>query len=483
MRSLPAVFLTLNLLLAAAGAADISSTTYTLDSEFTSIWNGLGRDAQGNIYIAAGHRAWDYLSHEKDCAFFRFDFDKDAFVKIGTVRQVSEAADNWVDHTRFPAEPFDAAGKVHTSIREFKGKMYFATATTMDASTYGLELEFYPQFFRGSHLYEYDPETDRMRDMNAWDQSVMAPGNGQQDIAIDYHHDAIYGIGYPTGQVFRYDLKTGESRMVWQSPDGISNHNGGYVTRNLIIDRQGILWFAHGPRLVGYVNHLDEIEADVRMVVPFPESESSVTGHLQALAFTATRDTVYFHRQGVDKIYRFIPGLRKIDYIADARTSSLLMRWDLNRLYWTAVQRVETDQDSPSQSRRRRMTVLIEYDIATGQSRELEVGGEGMPRPDNHWCGNGDAVDRDGNLWFSNQGPKGGTVLKVDLGIPCEMCRGDVFSWGEPRRRSNTNGPRDSSGWGSSAGADASRVRESTPERRSNSWPPAVVSLASVQVG
>jgi len=46
--------------------------------------------------------------------------------------------------------------------------------------------------------------------------------------------------------------------------------------------------------------------------------------------------------------------------------------------------------------------------------------------------GNGDAVDRDGNLWFFNQGPRGGTVLKVDLGIPCQMCRGDVFSWGEP---------------------------------------------------
>jgi len=45
--------------------------------------------------------------------------------------------------------------------------------------------------------------------MNAWDKSVMAPGNGQQYIAIDYHHDAIFGVGYPTGHVFRYDLKTG----------------------------------------------------------------------------------------------------------------------------------------------------------------------------------------------------------------------------------------------------------------------------------
>jgi hypothetical protein len=50
-------------------------------------------------------------------------------------------------------------------------------------------LEFYPQFFRGSHLYEYDPANGSLRDMNAWDKSVMAPGNGQQYIAIDYHHD------------------------------------------------------------------------------------------------------------------------------------------------------------------------------------------------------------------------------------------------------------------------------------------------------
>ncbi len=133
--------------------------------------------------------------------------------------------------------------------------------------------------------------------MNAWDKSVMAPGNGQQYIAIDYHHDAIFGVGYPIGHVFRYDLKTGQSRMVWQSPDGISNHNGGYVTRNLIIDRQGVLWFANGGHLVGYVHHLDEIEAGANMVAPFPEQESSETGHLQALAFSATRDTVVSSRR------------------------------------------------------------------------------------------------------------------------------------------------------------------------------------------
>ena len=53
-RSLFAVLLALILILPSAGAAAITSKVYALDSEFTSIWNGLGRDAKGSIYIAAG---------------------------------------------------------------------------------------------------------------------------------------------------------------------------------------------------------------------------------------------------------------------------------------------------------------------------------------------------------------------------------------------------------------------------------------------
>ena len=84
----------------------------------------------------------------------------------------------------------------------------------------------------------------------------------------------------------------------------------------------------------------------------------------------------------------------------------------------------------------------MEYDIKTGKIKELKVGGDGMPTPQHHWTGNGDAVDRDGNLWFANQGSNSGTILKVDLGIPCNICKTKVFDYGPPPKKYKHDWPK-----------------------------------------
>ena len=110
------------------------------------------------------------------------------------------------------------------------------------------------------------------------------------------------------------------------------------------------------------------------------------------------------------------------------------MRWDLQKIYWTVL-----DVDAtPKGKKKKAPTNLVEYDIKSGKIKILKVGGDGLPPPDHHYTGNGDAVDKDGNLWFANQGIRGGNVLKVDLGIPCKMCASDVFDWGEaPKKHKN----------------------------------------------
>src|SRR3989339_99171 len=409
-------FLALLLCMCSLGFSKVVSKQYVVDTVFTSIWKGMGRDAQGNIYIAAGHKIWDYLSEKKDCAFFKFNFEQDRFEKITTVRTVSEKEGNWVPRSDYPSKPFDAAGKVHPSLRELNGKVYFATATTMDAKTYPLELEFYPQFFRGSHLYCYDPVTNVLQDLNAKNKGVFSPGSGIQDIAIDYHHNAIYGVGYPTGKVFRFDLSTGECKEMWQCPDGIPNQDGGRVTRNIIIDNQGILWFANGSKLIAYIAHLEELPNPSVTSVMFPYTENNYSGHLLSLAYSASRDSIYFCRSAMNKIFRFRVKARKIDFIADANTSSLLLRWDLNKLYWIV----------PEKKKQK----LFEYNITSGKTVEIKVEGDGIPKPGHHWSGNGDAIDKFGNLWFSNQGVVGGTALKIDLGVPCPTCGKEPFDFG-----------------------------------------------------
>jgi len=405
--------------------AGVVSKMYKVDSTFTNIWNSMGRDAEGNIYVAAGHRDWDYLSPKKDVAFYKFNFKKDVFEKVGTVREASERAGNWVPSSAFPDKPFDAAGKVHTSIRYFKGKMYFATATTMDVWPFTSELEFYPKFFRGSHLYSYDTKTGLLEDLNK-KNTVFAPGSGIQDIAIDYHHNAIFGLGYPTGRVFKFDLTTGESREMWQSPDGIPNHNGGAVSRNLLIDNNGILWFANWNKLVAYIDHLDELPDSMEEPkLRFPNNEGTYTGHFQAMAYSASRDTIYFQRQSIDKIYRFRVKAQKLDFIADAKTPSLLLRWDLNKLYWIAGKKPDFK--------------LFEYDILSGKTTTIDVKGDGISKD---WAGNGDAVDKYGNLWFTNKTATESTVLKVNIGVPCSICDKDIFNYGDSPKKYKHKWPK-----------------------------------------
>ncbi len=394
---------------------DVVSKKYLVDSVFTGIWNSMGRDADGTIYIACGHNDWDYISPQKDIAFFKFDDKKDLFIKIGTVKEASKKNRNWVSSEAFPTKPFDAAGKVHTSIRYYGGKMFFATATTMDVYPYIRELEFYPKFFRGSHLYCYDVTSGTLSDLNK-KNSVFAPGDGIQDIAIDHHHNVIFGIGYPTGKIYKFDMTTGESKAVWQSPDGLPNHNGGAVSRNLMIDNNGILWFANGSKLIGYTENFDEIHDSIdELKIRFPNNEGTYTGHFQAMAYSASRDTIYFQRQGVNKIYRFRVKDRVIDFIADAKARSLLLRWDLGKLYWIA----EDDTNKFN---------LYEHDILSAKTERLIVGGDGITKL---WSGNGDSIDKFGNLWFTDKTVKEGSVLKVSLGVPCSSCDKNPFSYGQ----------------------------------------------------
>ena len=148
---------------------------------------------------------------------------------MGTVKAASELLDNWVTHAEanYPANPFDAAGKIHTSIVEYKGKMYFGTHATCDMPSFQEDLATYPTFFRGGHLYSVETNGNAMMDCNGFAKEVMAPGLGIMDVAPDYHHNGFFGVGYPTGDYFYHDLNTGRSRKIWRTPQGINNSNAG----------------------------------------------------------------------------------------------------------------------------------------------------------------------------------------------------------------------------------------------------------------
>jgi hypothetical protein len=387
----------------------ITSKRYTLpDANYAKLWDGLGRDDFGNIYAGIGWHVWQYDDPGKDCKVYRYNFSTDRFDDLGTVKSASQKMNNWVSHSaaNYPANPFDAAGKIHTSFHPYKGKVFFATHASCDMPTFAEDMETYPKFFRGGHLYSINAGTKAMMDHNGFRKDVFAPGNGIMDVGIDYHHNGVYGVGYPTGKLYYHDLNTGTSVETWQTPQGIPNQNAGFITRNMIVDNEGRAWFYGGFGLLGYSHHTKDTA-----IVLIPPGHTNWNGHFRAVAHSVTRDTIFVLDIGAGEIFRLRVKARRLDYITESDGRLLAIRWDQNNLYYVHGGRLRS------------------YHMLTGAKQAYTVGGSGMS---NAKYGSGNPIDKNGDIWMTRGGGTDRDLLKISMGSPCAICATKVWDYGEP---------------------------------------------------
>jgi hypothetical protein len=98
-------------------------------------------------------------------------------------------------------------GKGHSIFVEFNGKLYFATHVGYYAVSHGQELIGTPPAgykpYPGAHFLSYDLKT------GVFENLAKAPeGEGFQTFAMDAQRGRLYGITWPSGLFFRYDLRT-----------------------------------------------------------------------------------------------------------------------------------------------------------------------------------------------------------------------------------------------------------------------------------
>jgi hypothetical protein len=402
-------------MMAAVCWGQITSKRYTLpDANYSKLWDGIGRDDQGNIYIGQGRYEWQYDNRNKDCKVFRYNYGTDGFDDLGTVSAASERLDNWVSYTdaNYPANPFDAQGKIHTSFYEYKGKVYFGTHATCDEPTFPEDLETYPKFFRGGHLYAYNKSSGQIEDCNGIRKAVMAPGNGLMSVMVDYHHNGFYGVGYPTGKLFYHDLNTMQSTEIWQTPQGLPNRDAGSITRNMIVDNDGRAWFFGGFGLLGY----SHTQKDT-VIVPLPPGHIGWNGHFAAVAHSVTRDSIYFVDLGRTEIFRLRVKARKLDYIVQTTGDVCALRWDQEKLYYIN-------------------NGLKSYHVRTGFIQSYSVGGYGIGAV---YRGSGDPIDRNGDIWCSTHRDR--DLVKIQLNDPCDICKTAVWDYGTPPVSAKTPEP------------------------------------------
>ena len=371
-------FLFASLFIAGLASAASYKAYYTTDS-YGVLYDGVGRDWKGNIYIGAGRHS-DY-----DAALFRYNPSTDLLEKLMSVQEVCKAVSNWLSN--------DIAGKIHTNIKQgMDNKLYFASHRSEDAYSYA-------PGYRGGHLFTWDPATSKGTDVSA--PGVGANGQGIMDVALGLRHGTMYAVD-ETSFVYKFNLATKVLAKIFPYTTGSS-------TRNMFDDNNGR---AVAPTSYGRMLFYDPRNDSMYMSKLYSLEFQRTCQRIGAVVKSASGDSIYFSGMissgGVPvHIWRYIPSRDVMEDMGNPSpsdsslaTTSMALRWDLNLLYYF----VGGTLYSINVVTKARATVL------TG----VPVGGQAIS--------GSDGVDKNGDLWFTDKTNSSGRVYKITLGVPCAVC-------------------------------------------------------------
>jgi hypothetical protein len=175
--------------------ARIIATVYNSGFEHAhDTYNGLSTASDGKVYYVL-------CSELIDTAGQVYSFDPAA----GTIEHLG-------DLTEICGEKgmkVVAQGKSHVNFVESKGRLYFATHLGYYSIIDGMEKTGIPtgdyKPYRGGHLLAYDMKTKTFEDLG------IGPHNeGIITMNMDTLRGMIYGLSWPTGYLFRYNVATRE---------------------------------------------------------------------------------------------------------------------------------------------------------------------------------------------------------------------------------------------------------------------------------
>lgn len=253
-------------------------------------WSGAASAPNSEVYVAG-------MDHATNSALYRLRGG--VLTYVGDARSASEAADNW--------EVGETAEKFHTRPVWHNGRVYVAT---MNSST--LDATYLAQ--RGFHWYGFDIAANRFIDLSATQPGGTGAVHGSLVAqVVDRARNVIYGALEPTGELYRYNLSTGESapigRPAYQRPYV-------YAGRAMWLGRDGRLYFTAGNAELPYYgapydpaifNHVYVYDPVTKQI----SERKTWTLHSQraidaAQCFTAANgDVDCFLSDNIGHIYRF----------------------------------------------------------------------------------------------------------------------------------------------------------------------------------
>jgi hypothetical protein len=358
------------------------------------IWNCIGRDGQGNIYVGMGGQHSDSST---DVAVFRYIPRTSEKTFLTMLSTVSEK-----DGNLQPGEPFF---KGHSQIAEMNGRLYLSTQGFHDITIDRSEMD----SVRGGHIFEFEIASGQWHDLSRSDSmGVSAPHQGI--IAIDTipSRNQIVGSTVPLGDVLIYDISRQKTIRYYSAPEHPLNLN---VSRVVSATEKAIYTQYSGSPIY-------KIDPQTGIYAPLGRKQSN--GFFTAMARSWDRKDAYFITLN-GFLYHFRP---ESEYVEDLML--FLTSKDPNMIndskqdlfsFSLAISPDETCLYTLFTNDANGRNGLYEYQLASGTIRKVEDFTEQL-REDCEWsCINGCGVwDDQGCLYFANYTDKHqGRLLRIEF--------------------------------------------------------------------
>lgn len=177
--------------------ASITATIYNSGFDYShDTYNGLSSASDGKIYYVLCSEQIDLGGQ-----FYCFDPLTGNIEHLGDLTELCGEKDMKVV----------AQGKSHVKFYEMDGKLYFSTHLGYYSIIDGMEKPGLPKDgygpYRGGHLLAFDMATRKTEDLG------LAPNNeGILTMSMDTVRGLIYGLTWPVGYLFRYNVATREMK-------------------------------------------------------------------------------------------------------------------------------------------------------------------------------------------------------------------------------------------------------------------------------
>ena len=171
--------------------AKITATVYNSGFEHAhDTYNGISTASDGKVYYVLCSQLMDIAGQ-----MYSFDPKSGSIDHLGDLTEICGEKDMKVV----------AQGKSHVNFVEMNGKLYFATHLGYYSIIDGMEKTGVPsgdyKAYRGGHLLSYDMKTKTFEDLG-----IGPNKEGIITMNMDPVRGLIYGLSWPTGIFFRYDV-------------------------------------------------------------------------------------------------------------------------------------------------------------------------------------------------------------------------------------------------------------------------------------